>query len=364
MVTDRTERSVALRFDASAEQGGGAIVFRVTFDGAAKIVLEEEAQSAPASSRWNKSTIAFRLATDEHFFGLGERYATFDHRGRSLYSWAEEAGLGKGEDAPVGPANPSPNGPSMTYFPIPFFHSTAGYAMHVDTPARSEVHFGSEDPSTSRVAVNAERMRIVLYVGEPSANLEAFTKDTGRAFVPAPWAFGPRRRVNVSAQVGGVPEIELMRTRKVPVTTVDDTQHFRPANDTLDLATLKKWTDTLHAWGYKATAYNNPYVAANQPSAAADFQAGLDAHYFVTDESGKPGVVTFVSGKLQEVAAIDFTAPGAEAWFGTLLRRTLDAGYDGTMLDFGEYTSTIFACTRGRATWRSPRRSPRCRSCS
>ncbi len=347
-VTARTDTTIALRFDAGGD-GRGSITLHVTLDGA-KVVLEQDARlnASAGAPPWNKTSLSFRLPPEEHFFGLGERFATFDHRGHSLYSWAEEAGLGKGESAPVSKENPFPNGPSMTYFPIPFFHSTAGYAMHVDTSARSEVHFGSEDPNTSRVAVNAERFRIVVYVGEPAANLQSFTKDTGRAFIPAPWAFGPRRRVNVDALVGGVPEIELMRARKVPVTTVDDTQHFRPANDTLDVATLKRWTDKLHSWGYKATAYNNPYVASNIATAAADFQAGRDAGHFLTDETGKPGLVAFVSGTLLEVAAIDFTSASAEAWFGTLLQRTLDAGYDGTMLDFGEYVGRNWKTSDGR----------------
>src|SRR5690606_41448022 len=52
------------------------------------------------------------------------------------------------------PENPFPNGPSMTSFPVPFFLSSAGYGMHLDTTFRSEVHFASEREDAFRVAVN------------------------------------------------------------------------------------------------------------------------------------------------------------------------------------------------------------------
>ena len=88
---------------------------------------------------------------------MGERFASLDHRGLDLYSWAEEGALGKGENTPAGPTNPGPNGPSMTYFPVPFYLSSRGYGVHLTTTYRTETHFGSEVYVTRKGAVSARR---------------------------------------------------------------------------------------------------------------------------------------------------------------------------------------------------------------
>ena len=287
----------------------------------------------------NKSTFAFRTTDDEHFYGLGERFATVDHRGQSLFSWAEEGGLGGGEDAALGPKNPFPNGPSMTYFPVPFLISSHGYGLHVETTYRSEMHFASERPDAWRVAVNAPAFAATLYVhADPLATLADYTADTGRPPVPAPWVFGVRRRVGVNAVVNGVEEWRLMRQRGIAVTGIDDAVHFLPALSQLGKeAELAAWTSTLHDAGYKALAYNNPYVAKDDANAAADYAHGIENGFFVKLPSGEPALTQFISGKLLTLATIDLTNPGAVTWFQDLLRRALDLGYDGWMHDFGEY---------------------------
>ncbi len=299
----------------------------------------------------NKTTMAFASADDEHFFGLGERYASIDHRGLALYSWAEEGALGQGENAPRSDTNPYPNGPSMTYFPVPFFLSTHGYGMHVATTYRSEMHLASERPDAWRFAVGAASFDAVVYVGDPLAILADYTEDTGRPMVPAPWVFGARRRVGVNAMVGGVPEIQKMRDADVAITGVDDATHFLPALSHVGREDeLRAWTSALHASGYKALAYNNPYVSADPGNAEADYAFGKDHGYFVKHADGTPHVTQFISGKLVSVSPVDVTNPDAVAWLQSLLKRTLDFGYDGWMHDFGEYTprdAVMFDGTRG-----------------
>lgn len=300
----------------------------------------------------NKSTMAFELPENEHFFGLGERYASLDHRGQSLYSWAEEGGLGQGEGVPAGPENPSPNGPSMTYFPVPFFLSSQGYGFSLDTTYRTELHFGTEKPESWRAAVNAPAYAATIYVShDPLHVLDLYTQDKGRPMDPAPWIFGPRRRVGSGSMVDGVPEIQAMRSAKIPVTAVDDAVHFLPALSQIGReAELMAWTSNAHALGYKALAYNNPYVATTHENAKTDYEYGRANGFFVKGPDGEPAKTFFISGAPLEIAAIDLTNPDAVAWFQSLLQRTLDFGYDGWMHDFGEYTrrdSVFFDGRRG-----------------
>ncbi len=285
-----------------------------------------------------QTSMQFALAADEGFFGLGERFASLNHRGQSLYAWAEEGGLPTGEDPAVAVGGPNPNGPSMTYFPVPFMISSAGWAMHMDTTLRTHLHLGDEHDDAWRLAVGGSAFDVVVYAGTPLETLDMYTADTGRPMLPAPWVFGPRRRVSPGQQVGGVDEWRLLRDRHVPTTGLDDAVHFLPhLSQAGHEAELSAWTHQLHAAGYKIMAYNNPYVSKSESSAAEDFAYGKAHGLFLLNFQNDIGETFFISGRPQTIATIDLTNPEAVAWFQSLLKRTLDLGYDGWMHDFGEY---------------------------
>jgi sulfoquinovosidase len=340
---ERTEASASFELRTDT----GTITVGLKLDGA-KVTLSTTC--AANDNRWNKTSLAFALGTDEHFFGLGERFGSVDHRGLSLYSWAEEGPLGGGEDKPRDEVTPYPNGPSMTYFPVPFFLSSAGYAMHLATTYRSETHFGSERPDAWRVAVNDTTLETVVYVhDDPLRSLDDFTRDTGRSFVPATWVFGPRRRVGNGQTAMGIDETVLLRQKKVPTTGLDDAVHLLPGRSELGREPeLRQWVDRSHAAGFKVMAYNNPYVSMTIDRAKDDLAYGRDHGLFVLDASGKIAETFFISGQAQTLATIDLTKPEAVAWFQDLLRRSLALGYDGWMHDFGEYVRRPWKFADGR----------------
>ena len=339
----RTESSASFELDG----GGGSILVDVSIAGAKVTIGTAVHDGAPA---WNKATLAFALRPDEHFFGLGERFASVDHRGISMYSWAEEGALGVGEAAPRSDTNPYPNGPSMTYFPVPFFMSSAGYAVHLATTYRTETHFGSERPDAWRVAVNDVKLETIVYVHEdPLASLDDFTRDTGRPLVPATWVFGPRRIVERGNMALGMPEQTALRVNKIPTTAVDDNVHLLPARSELGHETeLAEWTKGLHAQGFKVLAYNNPYISTSLPAAKDDLAYGKAHGLFALDPDGTPGETFFISGQSQTLATIDLTKPEGVAWFQDLLRRSIALGYDGWMHDFGEYVRRPWKFGDGR----------------
>jgi sulfoquinovosidase len=342
-IVEKANKTCKLRFKVA----GGTIDLDLAIEG---MLVRVKSTASGISNNdgkraWNKSAISFAFPADEHVFGLGERYASVDHRGLSLYTWAEEAGLGNGESAPLSPTNPTPNGPSMTYFPVPFYLSSKGYGMQVRSTYRSEHHFGSEQQDALRVAVSNTTLELAIYVNsDPLATLDAYTKETGRPLVPPQWVFGPRRRVSRSYMVGGVPEWKAIRDNKIPTTALDDALHFLPAQNEVGVeAELKTWTETLHANGYKSLCYYNPYVAKGKP----DFEFGKSKGFFLKDPAGEPGITSFVSGTLLDVATIDLTNPAAVDWFHTLLKRSVTLGYDGWMHDFGEYVNRKWTASNG-----------------
>ncbi len=352
-VLSKTDSAASFEVDTTDGTARGKLTVDVVIEGA-KVRLKTAVANEPGTTDapWNKLSLSFALAPEDHFFGLGERYASVDHRGVSMYSWSEEGGSGKGEKVPADEQNPFPNGPSMTYFPVPFFHASRGFAMHMATTYRTETHFGSEQGQAEawRISVNNTALEAVLYVhDDPLASLDDFTRDTGRPFIPAPWVFGPRRRVSNGDQVDGEFEWKKLREAHVPTTGLDDAVHLLPARSELGREEeLKTWTSTAHAWGFKVMAYNNPYVSISKASAASDLAYGKERGLFALTQEGNVGETEFISGEIQALATIDLTKPEGVAWFQDLLRRTLALGYDGWMHDFGEYVRRTWKFGDGR----------------
>ena len=333
-VTKSDGRSASLHLSG----GGADSDLSIALDGAA-VHLTLVARALDRGQRHDKSALSFSLPPDEQFFGLGERFTRVNHRGLSLYNWAEEGGLGAGEATPAGPRNPYPNGPSMTYFPVPFLLSSRGYGLRLHGSDRSELHLGSERPDALRVAISSATLELTIWLyDDPLASLDAFTAAVGRPPIPAPWAFGPHREVGPGDQIDGVDEWRLLRQRHVPTTMLDDNVHFLPARSEAGREdALRAWTGVAHAAGFKVLGYYTPYVSLTLPSAGADRAEGDRRGVFVQDAAGATLRVFFSSGSPQELATIDLTNPDGVTFFQSLLSRSLDLGYDGWMHDFGEY---------------------------
>ena len=359
---DHVQVTAATATTASLELDGGGVRghLDVKLDGTElRLDAKVEAGSAApvdgdeALPGTNLATMAFELDANEHFFGLGERLVTVDHRGRQYESWVEEGGIGQGESSPPGPNNPAPNGPQMSHAPIPFFLSSRGYSMWMDTGYRTGTSFGAERPDAWRLYAAEPALHVSMFVHDaPADSIAEFTKKTGRASLPAPWVFGPRRRMDPNAIVQGVPEYQLLRTRHVPTTAADDATHFLPIGSQVGReAELKAWVSDLHRWGFKAIGYYNAYVSVTDARAAADAAKGKADGNFLKLENGTEADVFMISAGPQTVATIDMTNPGAVTWFGTLLQRALDLGYDGWMLDFGEYVPPHAKAFDGKLGW-------------
>lgn len=343
--------ATATEIDVVLEGDDGCVTVKhVLRDGALRVEASLDHADARA---WE---VAFRAGADEAFLGLGERYDAIDHRGMSLYNWPEEGGLTAGEDVPLDPGNPFPNGPTMTYYPVPFFLSTSGYGFWLDTTWRSQFDFASERGDAWRAWHIGPSLAFEVYVGAPAdprpwplQAIDTFTAVTGRPMIPPDWSFGPRRRINRDAMIGGVPEIQAMRDGDLALTAVDDALHFLPAgSDIGNEPALRAWTAASAALGYKNIGYYNPYFSSDPASPlAADTRYGIDHGYFLRDATGAPGEVGLISGTALSVYTVDVTSADAVAWYGHQFQRALDLGYAGWMYDFGEYVQADWTASDG-----------------
>jgi sulfoquinovosidase len=299
---------------------------------------------------------AFESREDEGFLGFGERFTRTDQRGVSVYSWAEEGGIGAGEGKPSGPNNPMPNGESMTYYPVPFFVSTRGYGFWLDTTWRSTFDLAVDHADAWRVWEIGPTLSYELYLPIPADPrpwpyqlVDLFTAATGRPKLPPAWGYGPRRRIGRNSEVEGVPEIQAMRNEDLAITAVDDAMHFLPAGSHVGIESeLAAWVSAAHALGYKVNGYYNSLLANDPASPLYDLvQTGIANGWFLSLPDGTPSEVLLISGKTVTVLQIDFTSEAATQWFQSMFDWALALDYDGFMYDFGEYVQVGVVASNG-----------------
>ncbi len=335
-----------------AQAGDPACIHQVYSLRASTLRVETRYDGKQAPRAWS---VGFSTPPDEAFLGFGERYNQVDQRGLTLYSWAEEGGLGRAENVPKGPTNPWPSGETMTYYPVPFFLSSKGYGFWLDSTWRNEFNLASERADAWRVWDIGPTLAYEVYVPIPADTrpwpqqiVDLFTATTGRPMIPPDWSFGPRRRINRNAMVGGVLETQAMRTAGLALTSADDALHFLPAGSEIgNEADIAAWTQANQALGVRAIGYYNPYVSKDPSALDALAAQGLANNWFLRTADGSPSVVWLISGSFLNLYTYDVTNADAVGSFTSQFQHAFDLGYSGWMYDFGEYVQPDVVASNG-----------------
>lgn len=318
-----------ITFGDSGENGGIRIIAKV--DHAAGGTDTDD-------TKINRVSLAFKMHDDDHFFGFGERFVYTDERGQKLKTWVEEDGFGHGEDTPIGPSNPSPNGPDMSHVPVPWILSPRGFGLFQNTVERVNYHLGEERPDAWRVEATSGTFDAVLFVDpDPAKLIEGLTALTGRPPPVSDWFLAPRRRADI-----GTDEMEKLRANHIPTTSIDTAFHYFPHGlGTTTHDDLKKATADIHARGFKAITYFCPFVA---DSAVPEFQEAVSGGFLVKHQDGTPYMML---DEPYNAGIVDFTNPDAVKWFQSKMQGAIDDGWDGWMYDFAEYVPLDAAMFNG-----------------
>ena len=279
----------------------------------------------------------FRVMDSANYYGLGERFNTLNHARTVVMNSSQDNGIAKG---------------SATYKPIPFFMSTTGYGLWLDTTAEAMFDMNASSAADVIVDVPAQKLRIVLFTGPEFPKIrERFTALAGRAIVPPYWAFAPwmgRDYHQNAAQV--LEDVDKTRALGLPAsvilidspwTTSYNSYKFNPKQFD-DAAAMVKH---LHGEGYKLVLWHTPWTdsQSNTPGEAG-FADKMLAHaenydeaamsgFFVKTPDGKPYVGRWWKGM---GSMIDFTNPLAKRWWQDQVRQAIAAGADGFKDDDGE----------------------------
>jgi alpha-D-xyloside xylohydrolase len=279
----------------------------------------------------------FRVADSANYYGLGERFNTLNHARTVVMNSSQDNAIAKG---------------SSTYKPIPFFMSTTGYGLWLDTTAEAMFDMNASSATDVIVDVPAQKLRIVLFTGpEFPKILERFTALAGRAIVPPYWAFAPwmgrdyhQNAAQVSEDVDKTRALGLPASVIVidsPWTTSYNSYKFNPKQFD-DAAGMVKH---LHDEGYKLVLWHTPWIdsQSNTPREAGfadkmlahaeNYDEAATSGFFVKTPDGKPYVGRWWKGM---GSMIDFTNPLAKHWWQDQVRQAIAAGADGFKDDDGE----------------------------
>jgi alpha-D-xyloside xylohydrolase len=269
----------------------------------------------------------FTAEPDEHFYGFGERFTSLDKRGQRVELWHYDAwGVGN----------------ERAYKNVPFFLSTRGYGLFVDSTSFVNFDMAASNHATWSLIVPDEALDYYVIAGpEPKAIIRRYAELVGFPTVPPKWAFG--LWVSSGFVAEGAEDVleraRLLREHEIPCDVLHLDAYWQRHGSWSDL----RWAEErfpdpgaliaeLKGLGFKICLWMNSYFGHESER----FLEAAENGYLLKTPSGEPYVADLWSGHHPPVGILDPTSGEAIDWFKSLLRPLLEAGVDVFKTDFGE----------------------------
>ena len=268
------------------------------------------------------------LRPGEQIYGLGERFQALSRNGQSIDMWNDDCGTCS----------------DKAYKDVPFFLSSAGYGVLVNSPARVSFEIGTEQVMRSQFAVPGEDLDYFLIYGpEPKQVIARLGALSGRPALPPAWSFGlwlTTSFVTDYDEKTVMGFVDGMRDRNIPLHVFHFDCFWMKGHHWVDFtwdsdvfpdpqAMLRRLKDK----GLRICVWINPYVGERSRL----FERGMKEGFLLM----KPNGDVYQRGKWQAgMGLVDFTNPAAVAWYQGELRALLRMGVDCFKTDFGEEIPT------------------------
>ena len=272
---------------------------------------------------------SFALDGQEEIYGLGERFDHVPRAGRVVDFWNQDA---------IGTSN------RRTYINVPFFFSTRGYGLFLNSSARAAWEIGTLEAFTAGFAVEDSGMDyFIIYGPTPAEILYRYSTLTGFAPTPPVWSFGLWMSRNSYFTWDVVHEVaDGLRQRDVPADVLHlDTAWF-PEDWNCNLRfSSERFPDPaghmrrLREQGFRVSLWQYNFVPPRQDN--ENYQEGLKNGYFAKGPDG--GVFRHppeARGSWVDDAVIDFSNPEAAAWYTEQIKDLIRLGAAAIKTDFGE----------------------------
>ena len=279
---------------------------------------------------WNRDTKEsfmveqLSLGVGEYVYGLGERFTPFVKNGQIVENWNEDGGTAS----------------EQGYKCIPFYLSSNGYGILVDTLGEVSFEIASEKVEEVQFSVPGETLGYYVIAGEdPKGAVSRYCALTGKPALPPAWSFGLWLTTSFTTNYDEETTssfIQGMADRDIPLHVFHFDCYWMRAYTWCDFiwdpdtfpdpaGMLKRYHDR----GLKICVWINPYIGQRSYL----FKEGKEKGYLVKKTDGSIWQTDFWQPGM---AVVDFTNPDAVTWYQEKLKALLDMGVDCFKTDFGE----------------------------
>ncbi len=271
----------------------------------------------------------FDTSVGEYFYGFGEKFTTFAKNGQNVEIWNADGGTCS----------------DQSYKSIPFYVSSRGYGVFVNTPDNVSYEVCSDTVSKVSMTVAGENMEYFIFGGENITDvLKGYTDLTGKPALPPAFSFGLWLTSSFTTSYDEETVnsfIDGMAEREIPLQVFHFDcfwmKGFEWCNfewDKEQFPDPEGMLKRLHEQkGLKTCVWINPYVGQRSRL----FDEGMKNGYFIKKTDGS----LFQCDEWQPgMAIVDFTNPDACKWYASYLRKLCEMGVDTFKTDFGERIPT------------------------
>lgn len=277
--------------------------------------------------RWIECRETMYLYADESFWGFGEKFTNFNKRGQMIHCWQKDALSTNTEDS---------------YKNHPFFISSRGYAILLNTYTRSKFDMGCTSQAGYGMSSEDGFLDYVFLAARQDdykALLENYVRLTGEIPMIPKWAFGfwmSKCSYQNRQEVEEVVKRAEKERIRLDVIHIDNWQ--KPGYTGLwewdterfpDPAGMIRW---LSDKNIHLSLWNYPYLEENSP----EFEKLADRNYFVKDLKGRPAMFYATADSEVRAACFDFSNPEFIAWYEKRIADVLQMGISVIKTDFSE----------------------------
>jgi alpha-glucosidase (family GH31 glycosyl hydrolase) len=328
--------------------GGRSARLRVALPADEHLELELAAEGEPL-----RLAIDWDRRAGERFVGLGARHcAQFDQTGRVIQLGADRRYTGPDCPPEMLAAGGIPQGDCA---PVPWFHSSRGYAMWAQTDANgTRFDFSGERVSVSTRA-SAGPLRLHLFSAQtPAARMRRLFKLTGLPALLPEWAYGFwKSRDLYEHQDDVLEDFDGFRGHSIPLdaividspwATQYNTWEFNPHQ----FPSAQAMIGRMRAAGVRTVLWVTPWINLDSrdgqippqneserlhAAPAPNYAPAAAGGHFVTEPDGRPFVTEWWMGT---GSPLDLTSSAAADWWGSQVARVLALGVEGIKADDGE----------------------------
>ncbi|MBN1171022.1 MAG: alpha-xylosidase [Micromonosporaceae bacterium] len=282
-------------------------------------------------SRINGEVVAyhesFTAAADERFVGFGEKFTELNKRGQHPLMWHFDA---SGSDS------------NRSYKNVPFYYSSRGYGVLVDSGAPVEFDVCHSTHGCVQIVVPDDLIDYYVLAGPTfSEIIDRYNRITCRPTLPPKWAFGTWMAAGFrpDSQAEVLERAATIRKRGIPADVLHLDCYWQIVGHWSDLRwdrehfpDPRRMLSSLAKRGFRVSLQINPYISHLSPL----YDHAARHNYFLVQPDGAVHLADVWNGTFPPCGVVDFTNRDAMLWFTGLLRPLLRQGVAAFATDLTE----------------------------